>query len=148
VTNDPLTLLVQQKLADTDPQVAQLAQMLTQHEEQLSRELEAREDEARKRREEAREEGATRRHVEELSAELDALRGVLDEIADALGACPDCWGAEPQCRMCRGRGGPGFMPPDRDRFDRYVLPAVRTHAALGRRAVSALPVSTPDTAKE
>jgi multidrug efflux pump subunit AcrA (membrane-fusion protein) len=134
-----LTELVQ--VAQSDPQIGQVAQLLAQREETLTKELARQELEEAQRTEEARRTAARRDQadglrqlVEELKADLDSLRTMLDGVAAALGACPSCWGEDPTCRWCRGRGGPGSMPPDPDGFDRLILPAVRVQALLHRRA--------------
>lgn len=149
MTADPLAALVQQELS-SDPRTAQLVQLLAQREEQLTKELEEQEAEELGRRQEVRqavelrdETDALHRLVEEMSTDLDALRHVLDDVAEALGACPSCWGDDPGCRWCRGRGHPGFMPPDPEAFERLVLPAVRTHANLHRRPPTAIPAAQP-----
>lgn len=154
MTADPLGILLQQQLANGDPEMAQLVQVLAQREEQLARDLEAREAEESARQEEARQAAERRdgadalRHlVDEMSSELDGLRRVLDEVAAALGACPSCWGDDPGCRWCRGRGHPGFMPPDRDAFDRLILPAVRTHVLVHRNPALAAATAQPHSAE-
>jgi hypothetical protein len=45
-------------------------------------------------------------------------------VARALGAC-DCWGDLAACEACRGRGVPGWRPPDRASFDVLVRPVLR-----------------------
>lgn len=65
------------------------------------------------------------RRVEHLELELERLQEINDTLAAALGACEVCWGDDPDCEACRGRGGPGSLPPDRDLFQRLVMPAVR-----------------------
>lgn len=45
-------------------------------------------------------------------------------VARALGAC-DCWGELPTCEVCRGRGVPGWRPPERVSFDLLVRPVLR-----------------------
>ena len=75
-----------------------------------------------------------RQHFDEITAELDALRDRLGELAGALGACSACFGDDRSCPWCRGRGVPGFMPPEPADFNRLVMPAVQLHARLhGRR---------------
>ncbi|MEA2561102.1 MAG: hypothetical protein QOH06_2606 [Acidobacteriota bacterium] len=66
-----------------------------------------------------------RRHVEHLELELGRLQEINDTLAAALGACEVCWGDDPECETCRGRGGPGSLPPDRALFERLAMPAVR-----------------------
>ena len=126
-------------MVGTDPELAPITQLLAQREAQLQRQLE--EDDANgtddlvaeQQREERRRRGeAIRAFIEQQAAELDAVRLVLDDVAAALGACPSCFGADPQCRWCRGRGTPGFMPPEPDSFERLVLPALRVQARLRR----------------
>lgn len=128
------------QLAQSDPQLGQIAQLLAQREEQLQKDLARQEQEEQQREEEAgrleerRERAGALRHlVDEMAADLDTLRTRLDDLAAALGACPGCWGEDPSCRWCRGRGGPGFMPPDPDGFDHLVMPAVRVRASVRRR---------------
>ncbi|MGH3937954.1 MAG: hypothetical protein ACRDTG_04850 [Pseudonocardiaceae bacterium] len=152
MADDPLLALLQQQLtgglslgesveqlAQSDPKLGQIAQLLAQREEHLQKELDRQELEEQQlqdvqRMDDRRERAAAlRRHVEEMAAEMEALLARLDEVAGALGACPSCWGEQSACRWCRGRGRPGFMPPDPDGFDHLVMPAVRVHAYLRRR---------------
>ncbi|MFV0335744.1 MAG: hypothetical protein ACK5JR_16935 [Tropicimonas sp.] len=46
-------------------------------------------------------------------------------LAAAVGACANCWGTIPDCEECGGTGKPGALQPDREAFDRYVMPVVR-----------------------
>jgi hypothetical protein len=128
------------QMAADNPQLQQVTQLLAQREEQLQRELEAQEqDEVQDSAEDERQEQrrrrteALRRHLDDLTAELEGLRSLLDEVGAALGACPACFGTAADCRWCRGRGRPGFMPPDPAGFERLVLPAVRVHVRLRGR---------------
>lgn len=59
--------------------------------------------------------------LERICAEQMARNSIL---ARALGAC-DCWGELAACAVCRGRGGPGWRPPDRASFDALVRPVLR-----------------------
>lgn len=68
---------------------------------------------------------AAREELSELHSQTETLRLRLDGLSAALGACPSCWGEDPHCRLCRGRGAPGFLPPDETAFGLYVIPAVR-----------------------
>ena len=68
---------------------------------------------------------ALRRRLEHLELELERFQEINDTLAAALGACEACWGDDPDCEACRGRGGPGSLPPDRALFERLVMPAVR-----------------------
>lgn len=77
--------------------------------------------------------GDVRREFDEVLGEVAVLRTRLDGLAAAVGACPGCWGEDLECRWCRGRGAPGTIPPDRDAFDRLVMPAVRFEVAFRRR---------------
>jgi hypothetical protein len=61
----------------------------------------------------------------ELRAELADLRQANDTMASALGACPYCWGGAVTCRVCRGRGRPGYAPPDPALFHEFVVPALQ-----------------------
>ncbi|GAB3422723.1 hypothetical protein [Flindersiella endophytica] len=125
------------KLAEGNPQLQQMTQLLAQREEQLQNDLDEQEQldlqtEAEVQRDEQRRQRseAVRRHFDDLTAELEGLRGLLDEVGAALGACPACFGTATGCRWCRGRGQPGFMPPDPAGFERLVMPAVRVHVRL------------------
>lgn len=72
----------------------------------------------------------------ELRAELADLRQANDTMAAALGACPYCWGGDVTCRVCRGRGRPGYAPPDPALFHQFVFPAlqrVRAEQRIGGR---------------
>ncbi|GAA0920734.1 hypothetical protein [Virgisporangium aurantiacum] len=125
------------RLTESDPDLAPIAQILMQREEQLRSELaeeerdDLQEQELADRRMRA---AALREHLDGITAEVDALRARLADAADALGACRICFGDDRGCPWCGGRGRPGFMPPDPDGFDRLVLPALRLHVRLrGRR---------------
>lgn len=128
----------------------QLAQLLSQREAQLQRELAAAEEAEQREAEEARrlserherDEEAMRR-VDELTTELDAAYGLLDDLAAALGACPACFGADGACRWCRGRGAPGFTAPEPDLFNRLVRPAVVLFARLNRRVAPTVTTGPP-----
>jgi hypothetical protein len=131
------------KLAETDPQLAPIARLLAQREEELRQELEQEEqDELLDRREEEaladrrRRAKDLREHLEGLTAEVAALRARFADVAGALGACRVCFGDDRACPWCLGRGGPGFMPPDPDGFERMVLPALRLHVRLRARLTS------------
>lgn len=134
--------------AGTDPVLGLLSQMIAQREQTLTRDLEAREQEEGRREAEARvaqearrleelreleeeRQAARRARLERLRFRLEALdraladcQARLDGLALALGACPNCWGEDPECRLCRGRGGPGFLRPEAAAFRRLVLPAL------------------------
>jgi hypothetical protein len=127
------------QLAESDPQLGLLAQILTQRETQLHEEVERREFDELQRAEDARrldelreQADSLRRHLQDMEAELEIVRSTLDDLADALGACPSCWGQFPECRWCRGLGRPGFMPPNPEGFNRLVMPAVRVQAHMRR----------------
>lgn len=149
---DPqLVQLLQQHLASgdgagqSDPQLERVAALLAQRETELQRDLERQElEEARvqeeaerltermaKRQEQA---GLLRQYVSDLVEEMTVLRQSVDMLAGALGACADCWGEDPGCRWCRGRGRPGFVPPDPVAFDQLVVPALRAHTLQRRRS--------------
>jgi hypothetical protein len=129
------------ELAQADPKLAPIVQLLTQREQDAQRDLEQDDQQAQLEQqelellEEHRREGAVlREHFDEIIAELDTLRDRLGDLAGALGACPACFGEDRSCRWCRGRGVPGFMPPEPAGFDRLVMPALQLHARLhGRR---------------
>jgi len=70
--------------------------------------------------------------VVDLRRELADLRQANDTLASALGACPYCWGGDDCCRVCRGRGRPGYAPPDPDLFEELVVPAVQRARAKPR----------------
>jgi hypothetical protein len=129
------------ELAQADPKLAPIVQLLAQREEDAQRDLEKDDQPVQLEHqelellEERRQQGAVlREHLDEITAELDALRNRLGELAAALGACPGCFGEDRSCQWCRGRGVPGFMPPEPAEFNRLVMPAVQLHARLhGRR---------------
>lgn len=60
-------------------------------------------------------------HVRRLQAEHERMQARLDALAEALGACY-CWGEDEGCRGCSGKGVPGALPADPERFDEFVLP--------------------------
>lgn len=129
------------ELAQADPKLAPIVQLLAQREEDARQDLEQDEQQVQLGQqeldglEERRRQGAVlRQQFDEITAELDALRDRLGELAGALGACPACFGEDRSCQWCRGRGVPGFMPPEPTDFNRLVMPAVQLHARLhGRR---------------
>lgn len=128
-------------LAQSDPQLAPIVEMLNQREEQLQQELDHDEQADLLQQQEAEELAdrrqratALREQFAGITAEVDGLRGKLADLAAALGACPACFGDDGSCPWCRGRGRPGFMPPDPDGFTRLVLPALKLQVRLhGRR---------------
>jgi len=147
-----LVQLLQQQLTSGDAsgsadgqQLEQLAALLTRRETELQRDLERQELEEVRKQEEAdrlrermakRQEqaGALRSYVTDLVEEVTVLRETVDTLAAALGACAECWGEDPTCRWCRGRGRPGFAPPEPAAFDQLVVPAVRAHTLQRRRS--------------
>ena len=48
----------------------------------------------------------------------------LDQFAEATGACPQCWGEDIQCNYCRGKGKPGYFPPNMQYYNQYIKPVV------------------------
>jgi hypothetical protein len=123
------------QLTKDDPQLASLAQLLTQREEELEAQIAREEDadadpdhldltdqERSRRRELARD------RLRRLGDELERAAGIVADLASALGACASCAGSDPACRLCRGQGRPGSLPPDPGDFERIVMPAVRAHA--------------------
>ena len=60
-------------------------------------------------------------HIRRLQSSHEAMQARLDALAEALGACY-CWGEDETCRGCHGKGVPGALPADPDRFDEFVLP--------------------------
>lgn len=60
-----------------------------------------------------------------LREDLDDALDNLDNLAKALGACEECWGETTRCPSCRGKGKSGYFQPDRELFDRLILPALR-----------------------
>jgi hypothetical protein len=66
-----------------------------------------------------------RARVESLTRAAETMRERLTCLAAALGACPRCLGDNANCRTCDGDGIPGALRPDKQAFERYVLPAVR-----------------------
>jgi uncharacterized membrane protein YccC len=129
------------ELAQADPKLAPIVQLLAQREQDAQRDLEQDDQQVQLEQqelellEEHRRQGAVlREHLDEITAELGALRDRLADLAGALGACPACFGEDRSCWWCRGRGVPGFMPPEPAGFDRLVMPALQLHARLhGRR---------------
>ncbi|MGW5192749.1 hypothetical protein ACWEOO_26130 [Kribbella sp. NPDC004138] len=125
------------ELARNDPELAPVVELLAKRQETLAEEnlLAEQEDHATEweaeRHLRSRE---LRTHFEDITAALNALRDQLARVAGALGACPACFGDDAGCQWCRGRGRPGFMPPEPESFAEIVLPAVRLHVRLhGRR---------------
>jgi hypothetical protein len=65
------------------------------------------------------------RHFEQLKQNYQSLIGQLDVLAEALGACPHCWGEDTSCHYCRGKGVPGYFPPDQAQFDFFIKPVIQ-----------------------
>ena len=127
------------------PQAELLARVLSERRERLERELAGPDADAPAPESPAallEWSAAAREELGDLRAQVEEQGARLDTLSAALGACPACWGQDPQCRLCRGRGAPGFLPPDETAFRLYVIPAVR---ALRRerspRAPRAVPTS-------
>lgn len=138
-------------LAQNDPQLAPIVQALTDREAEREHGIEQEELQAEQERqqledaaEHRRRTTALRTHFDELVLELDALRERLTELAGALGACPECLGDDPGCRWCRGRGAPGFMPPEPVAFQRLVMPALQLQARLHGRQIAAVDRGSTD----
>jgi hypothetical protein len=53
----------------------------------------------------------------------------MDQFAEAIGACPQCWGENIQCPYCRGKGRPGYFPPNPDYYNLYIKPVVNKRKA-------------------
>ena len=130
------------QLTKDDPQLAALAQLLSQRQEEIEADLARQEVEVEDAdlRQRALEEGdrirrreRARDELNQLTADLDRLGGIVEALASALGACGSCAGSDPGCRLCHGQGRPGSMPPDPGDFDRLVMPAVRAHAFIRAR---------------
>ncbi len=60
-----------------------------------------------------------------LREDLDDALDHLDNLAKALGACEECWGETTRSKCCHGKGKSGYFQPDRELFDRLILPALR-----------------------
>jgi len=73
------------------------------------------------------------RSPEDCRQELSNLREGNDTLASALGACPICWGGDRGCEVCRGRGRPGYRPPDPALFNELVVPAIQRVRHSGQR---------------
>lgn len=137
-------------LAGLTGSAPQIAQLLSQREAQLQRDLAAAEEAERleaqaelRLAERHEREESLRRRVDELTDQLDAAYGLLDDLAAALGACPACFGGDDACRWCRGRGAPGFTAPEPSLFNRLVRPAVVLFARLHRRVAPTVTTGPP-----
>lgn len=143
ITRDPMVELLRQQLAggqdgaEASPALGMLGEYLEQRRQALEEDLERQQAVEELQREEdlARAERlelvrTARAQIEALAAEVDALRSRVDRLAAAVGACPECWGEDAGCRWCRGRGRPGFIPPDPQEFALIVVPAIRMQARL------------------
>lgn len=64
-----------------------------------------------------------KQRLKRLQREYEILAARNDELAAALGACPACWGENESCQ-CRGRGSPGYFPPQEEGFNEYVMPVL------------------------
>jgi hypothetical protein len=135
------------ELARADPKLAPIVELLAQREEDTRPDPDPGPNEQLVQLgqpeldllEEYRRQGPVlRQQFDEITTELDALRDRLGELAGALGACPACFGENRSCPWCRGRGVPGFMPPEPSDFNRLIMPAVQLHARLHGRRITAV----------
>lgn len=122
----PLSYMLEMMGMNNNPQIQMITEMM-QKQDVFQQEASKDEDErkSKKRRllgkiEKVFEENKRLRH------ENSILQDRIEILAYALGACPECWGDDRQCETCRGQGKPGAYIPEKDSFDQYVLPAVRT----------------------
>lgn len=67
-----------------------------------------------------------------LAENLEVLIQRLTVLAQALGACGACWGEAGDCPECAGSGAPGWLVPDAEAFQLYVVPAVRRASSAAR----------------
>ena len=163
VATDVLELLKQQlasgqsleqtvkELAQADPELAPVVQLISQRETEMQQGLEQEELQAEQDERDLEEEAERREQVaavrvqfDELTAELQALRSRCLELAGALGACPACFGDDQDCSWCRGRGRPGFMPAEPSLFERLVIPAVKLQVRLQGRPSAAVDRGSTD----
>jgi hypothetical protein len=63
--------------------------------------------------------------TQKLKNERDDLLDELDDLAKALGACDECWGEDNRCPTCRGKGKSGYFQPDKELFNKLILPALK-----------------------
>lgn len=76
--------------------------------------------------------------IERLRRENALLIHHAEIMASAVGACSNCWGTIHDCEECGGSGKPGALQPDREAFDRYVLPVMTR--VMGERSVHSDPL--------
>lgn len=131
-----------------DPRTRMIAQLL------MSRRAEEQDDDAPPARSAPTDrERRMARKLKVMRAEIERLRDLQEALADALGACPDCFGDDADCRECAGHGVPGSAEPDRELFQRVVVPAMRRadaarHREARSRAIEQQDDARPDSAKE
>jgi len=121
-TGDLREMVAQQ--ANSNPQLQALLQMMARREAPAGEEaVDASPpdpDHTRRRRAER-----LREKLDDMREELEELRERNELCAAALGACFACWGTDEDCPECAGRGRTGWRVPDRELFQRMVVPAVR-----------------------
>jgi hypothetical protein len=133
-------------LADANPQLAMILQMLQQRAAPASNEGAEIIDEAVDSAKPAIDPADVlelMQGAEALQAELDALRVRNDTLAAALGACHLCFGQDDGCPGCCGLGKPGWRRPESHAFRRFVVPALQRARAA---AASASPKGAPPRA--
>jgi murein L,D-transpeptidase YcbB/YkuD len=119
---DPAAMM--QALAQQNPTLAWLAQMLQAQRQQASAPSEPagepvlvdHDEELQELREalahSQQRAGKLERIARRLAADLEVANARLADLASAFGACGLCWGDDHHCPSCRGRGKPGRFAPD------------------------------------
>jgi len=113
-----------QTLAQQNPQLAWMAQLLQAQRQAAAVPVESSDAEECASLREALAQAEQRvqklgRVALRLRAELEAAHARLADLAAAFGACGLCWGDDPSCAGCRGRGRPGRFHPDHELQQRW-----------------------------
>lgn len=143
-TNSFLDML--ENLGIDDPRLRLMAEMMSNQKAQ-SNQPSAEQILAKKKRVLAKLEKFTQENSD-LQQENQLLHERLALLAEALGACPLCWGEDNSCLTCYGRGVPGSFMPNRNVFDVYVLPAVRTIHRYTRKTFGSGSIKSTDKAPQ
>ena len=134
----PTTQDLLAKMAEANPTMGLVAQLLAQNQQQVREREASSQDEGDtelsepfsepdqdRGRSRQRAVHRLRQQIKIMNRELSELRERNDSLAAALGACHLCWGSDPECEICGGRGSPGTSVPDKSLFKELVRPAVR-----------------------
>lgn len=125
-TKMPLISMLEMMGMNDNPRLQMIAEMV---QKQNAAQLEASMAEEEKKFRRRKLLGRLRKIVDEneqLRYENRILMDRIEILAYALGACPECWGDDGQCEVCKGQGRPGRYIPEKEAFDQYVLPVLKS----------------------